>query len=111
MKGMMLAILTVFFVSACSSAPRSSNSDSSPRFIGGNGKSISEAIIIRGAKNEMEGIAAEKYWLRENMPGWSLVRQELFTEKDKVYDGLKIRSTYGEERLIYFDITSFFGKF
>jgi hypothetical protein len=80
-------------------------------FVGGNGKSMCEAIIIEGVKNGREGVAAEKDWLREHMSGWVMVSQALIEEGSKAYDGLTVRSGSGEERVIYFDITNFFGKF
>ncbi|MGC1203622.1 MAG: hypothetical protein WA839_01895 [Flavobacteriaceae bacterium] len=64
----------------------------------------------------MEGIKAEYDFIeiKEGRRGvnWGLVKQALNHEGKKSYDiiTIKINST-GEEKVYYFDITKFFGKF
>ena len=81
---------------------------------GGNGLETKEAIIIIGAKDELEGIEAEYVWLEkkfgEQDVKWELLDQESIDEGDKKYDILKIKFPDGEERTIWFDITDFYGR-
>jgi len=100
--------LALLLVSGCASAPRAS--DEGVRFVGGNGSSTAEAIVIKGVHDEANGVAAEHFWLRENMPGWTVTGQSLLTKGRKAYDAMTVQSASGEERTIYFDISGFFGK-
>ena len=81
---------------------------------GGNGLDSKEAIIIVGAKDELEGIDGEYIWLEEKYGeqdfGWELIDQQSIDEGDKKYDILKIKFLNGEEREVWFDITDFYGK-
>jgi hypothetical protein len=81
---------------------------------GGNGLDSKEAIIIVGAKDELEGIDGEYIWLEEKYGeqdfGWELIDQQSIDEGDKKYDILKIKFLNGEEREFWFDITNFYGK-
>jgi hypothetical protein len=81
---------------------------------GGNGLDSKEAIIIVGAKDELEGIDGEYIWLEEKYGeqdfGWELIDQQSIDEGDKKYDILKIKFLNGEEREFWFDITDFYGK-
>ena len=81
---------------------------------GGNGLDSKEAIIIAGAKDELEGIDGEYIWLEEKYGeqdfGWELIDQQSIDEGDKKYDILKIKFLNGEEKEFWFDITDFYGK-
>jgi hypothetical protein len=81
---------------------------------GGNGLDSKEAIIIVGAKDELEGIDGEYIWLEEKYGeqdfSWELIDQQSIDEGDKKYDILKIKFLNGEEREAWFDITDFYGK-
>jgi hypothetical protein len=81
---------------------------------GGNGLDSKEAIIIVGAKDELEGIDGEYIWLEEKYGeqdfSWELIDQQSIDEVDKKYDILKIKFLNGEEREFWFDITDFYGK-
>lgn len=74
------------------------------------GSSFEKAIVI-DKKKEVEGVAAEYAWLKQNYPGYSMVKQSLSNKGKKQYDVLVIKTKEGEEKTIYFDITNFFGKF
>ena len=77
------------------------------------GDSVERAIVILGASNEAEGIAAEYEFLRRRFgePGadWQMKRQSLISLGDKHYDQMEIEMADGSEKTIYFDVTSFFG--
>jgi hypothetical protein len=57
----------------------------------------------------VESVLAEYAWLREHLPGFSLARQSLTEFEGMPLDALTVRAETGEEREIYFDISSFFG--
>ena len=80
-------------------------------FKGGNGLSIEQAVIIKNAKNESEGVRAERLWIRKIHPGWRKGRQALLSKKGKQYDRIEYKTPNGETKTIFFDISDFFGKF
>ena len=79
---------------------------------GGSGLSISDPIIIKGAKSTFYGIEAEKRFLDKNYPGHILSNQYLFEGKkrDRTLDCIEIFVSGGQKKKIYFDITEFYGK-
>lgn len=79
-------------------------------FEGGDGSSIENAVIIKGAKNSSEGVAAESKWVNKVHPGWKKGNQALLSEGDRSYDKIDYVTPSGEAKEIYFDITDFFGK-
>jgi len=80
------------------------------QFAGGDGSSVESAVLIRGAKNEKEGIAAEHHYLSSHFGSWFLKRQALVNRKNRVYDRMEITDKTGAERSVFFDITDFFAK-
>ena len=80
-------------------------------FSGGDGSSIQQAVVITGATGEKTGIRAEYIWLHEHYPGYRLRLQRLRNEEMKAYDEMRIITSDGKSRTIFFDITSFFGKY
>ncbi len=73
------------------------------------GCSFETAVVIE-ASNEFEGILLEDQWLEEHYPGYQKKSQATTFDNDKVYDLITIVTAEGVEKVIYFDITSFFGK-
>ena len=73
------------------------------------GSSYENAIFIT-EKTESSGVAAEYKWLREHYPGYKLKKQELDHSGGKPYDLMYIKTSSGEEKIIYFDISNFFGN-
>ena len=80
------------------------------KFGGGDGSSFESAVLIQGAKDEKEGIAAEHQYLSSHFGSWSLRRQSLVSQKARLYDVMDITEKNGTERSVLFDITEFFGK-
>jgi len=79
-----------------------------------NGITKEGAVIIRGAKDETEGVDAEYNWLEEKFGkqniSWELNDQELMDEGDRQFDLLKIKFKNGAFKTFWFDITDFYGK-
>lgn len=86
-----------------------------PTFQDNGGDSIEKAIVIRDAKSSFEGIAAEYDYLAMKFGArgkdWNLALQALINEKGKHYDQMNLDFPNGTKRTVFFDITSFFGKF
>jgi hypothetical protein len=81
-----------------------------PIYAGGNGLSIEQAVIITGAQDETEGVHTEYAWLSEKYPGHKRGEQSLVSNNNHFFDRLVIQTKNGQSVVIYFDITSFFGK-
>ena len=79
-------------------------------FEGGDGSSIEQAVIIRNAKDESEGVDAESQWISKVHPGWSKGDQALLSKKGKSYDRIEYTTPKGKTQTVFFDITEFFGK-
>jgi hypothetical protein len=73
------------------------------------GTSYEKAIIIN-ERNEQAGVHAEYTWLKAHYPGYKLKSQELSFNKKKPYDILHILTDYGQEVVVYFNISKFFLK-
>ncbi len=81
---------------------------------GGPGDTPETAVVISGAADSMAGISAEYDWLaqkfgRKNVD-WSLRRQSVMQQQGKVYDRMEIELKDGSRRIVFFDISGFFGK-
>lgn len=79
------------------------------RYAGGDGSSLQNAVIVKGA-TEATGIRAEHAWLARKFGGYKMERQALTSQGKRHYDVLEIITIDGEKRSVYFDITDFFGK-
>jgi hypothetical protein len=70
---------------------------------GRDGSSPDKAIVAAS-------VAAEYDWLAKNYPGFTPMRQSLQDIEGKPYDVIVLRLAPGEEKTLYFDISSFYGK-
>ena len=68
------------------------------------GSSAEKAIVVGGVPEEYD-------WVARHCPGFRFRMQALQEIEGKPYDVLTLRNEQGEERTVYFDISSFFGKF
>ena len=115
------ALVSVFLAASYCMAMPTTNSPtaSSPKavkigklvFEGGDGATQETAVVIKGAKNEQEGVDAERKWVNKVHPGWKKGAQALMNAEGKYYDRIEYTTPSGETQTIYFDITEFFGKF
>ena len=77
------------------------------------GDSIDNPIII-DAKNSKEGVLQEHKYIdricgnKDN--DVKSVEQNLIMENQKIYDQFVIKMNDGTQKILYFDISSFFGK-
>jgi hypothetical protein len=79
-------------------------------YAGGDGTSMEQAVFIKNAKDEMEGVEAESKWIQKMHPGWRKGEQRLLNKNGRVYDEIDYLTASNETKTIYFDITEFFGK-
>lgn len=83
---------------------------------GGDGKSIENAIVIKNAENERNGIASEYAFIAkihgEKFKDWKPIGQSAINKEGKKFDSINIQLTNQNQTLTYyFDITDFYGKF
>ena len=79
-------------------------------FSGGDGTSCDAPVVIHNATNTNEGISAENAWIQWKFPGAQKTGQELRHQNGRSFDIIKFTMTSGEENLVCFDISGFFGK-
>jgi len=104
MRRVMLAVVLSTSLAACQSA-------SPPRanIAHGDGSSPEHAVDLSAAHSEGQGIRAERDWLNRHYPGAQVKSQSLLSGPP-VMDLIRISLPSGEERDVYFDISSYFGK-
>ncbi|MCI0702858.1 MAG: hypothetical protein L0241_17395 [Planctomycetia bacterium] len=71
---------------------------------GHDGSSPEKAIIVNSVGEEYD-------WMTRNCPGFQPVMQALQDINGKPHDVHTLRNDRGEEKMVYFDISRFFGKF
>jgi hypothetical protein len=67
------------------------------------GSSPDKAIAV-------SSIDAEYKWVQRNCPGFMPRSQSLQNINGTMYDVLELQNQQGQERIVYFDITQFYGK-
>ncbi|MBN1602964.1 MAG: hypothetical protein JW915_15250 [Chitinispirillaceae bacterium] len=86
---------------------------SSVTYSGGKGESTEDAVIIRGVSKQSEGLIAEYTYISGihgiKNKNWSLYGQTIMKENGKVYEVIEIKliDFNNEQRIYYFDVTSF----
>jgi hypothetical protein len=84
------------------------------RYVEKSGESIEEAIVILGAKNNLEGVFAEYQYLETKLgkygKKWKLELQALIQKGDKYYDEMNLKLHDGTKKTFYFDVNSFAEK-
>ncbi|MBC8095103.1 MAG: hypothetical protein H7Y43_04760 [Akkermansiaceae bacterium] len=80
-------------------------------FSGGDGSTIKQAVVITEATGVKTGVRAEYGWLHQHYPGYRLRGQGLRHQGGRSYDEMRIVTADGKSRTVFFDITSFFGKY
>ena len=110
MKTIFYSLANLFFVSVSSCSQKTTSGATSTVQSGERDGSSYEKAIIINEKSEGKGVSAEYAWLKENYPGYKSMGQSLSNHNGKSYDIIRIKTSGGSEKSIYFDISSFFGK-
>jgi len=79
-------------------------------YSGGDGSSFEHAIIVK-APNEQTGVPAEYAYIARHYPGYHRGSQSLLGHGKRAFDVLEFTTKEGKKKTLYFDITSFLGKF
>ncbi|WP_353076567.1 hypothetical protein [Flavobacterium sp.] len=121
---LILANITISCVTTQNTATKSSATEywnkmhdlTKVTYEGGDGKTVENAIIIKNAGNERNGVAAEYAYIAkingEKFKDWKPVGQSTITKDNKKIDLINIQLIQKNETVsYYFDITEFYGKF
>jgi len=102
----MTVLFTALMLAAATAAPTATPAPHS-------GTSFADAIVIN-ASNEDAGVRSEYIWLAKHPCSggtWRPARQALIFHDKVPYDVLTVTcSNGGEQRAVYFNIGSYFGK-
>lgn len=81
---------------------------------GGDGSEPDDAIIVRGAASDLEGVAATYSWMHEHLgakdEGWRLVTHSTGGDGVRKIDTFDVVLRDGRRTRIYFDVSESFGK-
>jgi hypothetical protein len=91
-------------------APSPSTMPEGVSYAGGDGSSISRAVVVRGVSGTRASTRAEYAFLRNRFPGFRRRDQQLIRSGGRYYDALSFELPNGESRTVYFDVTGTFGK-
>jgi hypothetical protein len=89
----------------------SSNAIASIEYSSSDGTSFEKAVVITGALNDTVGVQAEYQYVRSHFPGAKVDNQRLVSQGKRVFDLLELTMADHQKRMIFFDITDFFGKY
>ena len=109
-----ILLIILLAISGCATTPTTANNVSPATnhksyYVGGNGLSLEQAIFFPNAKSSMDGIPLEGKWIADKYPNSKKHSQAIINSKKKLYDKITIKTAKGEEKHIYFDMTSWFG--
>ncbi len=79
-------------------------------YLGGDGSSHEQAIIIREAPCREAGVLAEQLWLNKVYPGHQKAQESALTLASRQYAVFEIATAEGQTRKVYFDTTEFTNK-
>jgi hypothetical protein len=91
-------------------AETAASGDRGITYQGGDGLSCKTAIAIVGAQGESDGVASEYAWISHHYPGAKFKQQSLIACGGNAADQMEIVTTAGEDVVLFFDISRFFGK-
>jgi hypothetical protein len=104
MKKSLFAVIALFVFASCASKKAAVVSVKS-----GDGSSFQKAVIINET-SERKGVDDEYAWIRKTYPGAKNNSQALVYHDKKPFDVLHITTANGKQLAVYFDISSFYGK-
>ena len=81
---------------------------------GGDGSTPEDAIVVRGAGSDLEGVAATFGWMHEHLgakdEGWRLITHSSGFSGVRKIDTFNVVLRGGVPKLVYFDVSESFGK-
>ena len=79
-------------------------------FKGGQGEGCEDAVVIENAKSTVEGVAAEKVWIKTCYPSAHIKTNAVGHKEGRAYDVVEITTENNLTKQLCFDITKFFGS-
>lgn len=110
MKNIIIVSLCLILITSCIGAKKTGNGDSNSSSTIEDGSSFENAIMIT-ATTESAGVDAEYKWLAAHYPSYTMIRQSLHVVEEIPYDVMSIKTSEGEEKDVFFNISNFFGKY
>jgi len=104
-SGSSLCVIWLLMLGACSPSRMGTASIHALQ----DGTSFPHAIIIHQT-DEDSGVDAEYHWLDAHYPGYRLAKQSMVKYHRKPYDLLEIVNVSGTDKIVFFDISHFYGK-
>ncbi len=77
-------------------------------YAGGDGLTVKKAVVINGARNVEEGLAAEQEWIRLHYPGAKIESRGRVVGPPH-YDVITVTLANGSRLDLHFNITAFFA--
>ena len=107
MKHRLLLVFAVTLASCASPTPTTSPATAAAT---GAGSSYATAIVVP-ATNEISGVQWEYAYIRTHYPGSKFMYQALDSHGGKPYDIMTFETANGKQRVLYFDISRYFGRY
>jgi hypothetical protein len=105
----LILILMLATMAGCANTKPVTPSGENSYYTGGDGTSFEQAVLFPQAKSSMDGVPLERKWIGEKHPGATKKSQAALNHNGRLYDLITIVTSDGEEKAIYFDMTSWFG--
>jgi hypothetical protein len=102
-------LLVLVLAAAGPHAVSAQNAAASIRYSGGDGLTLKKAVVIAGAGNIGEGLAAEQEWIRIHYPD-ATVESRGRVVGPPHYDVITLKLAAGSRVDLHFDITAFFTE-
>jgi hypothetical protein len=77
---------------------------------GGDGRSLSAAVVLHKVTKDLDALQVEFDWLVANRPGWKVAKVEVLKDGDRYLDKMTLTKA-GQTGVVYFDITAFVLEF
>jgi len=117
----LLYLLPLFAALACTTAsdqeatpfvgpPTPPGAEDNFAFHGGEGTDCDNAVVIKGAATTLIGLRAQNVWIDTHFPGAERLRTQQGDCASGITDVVEIKTSEGERKRVYFDITDFYGK-
>ena len=113
MKKFLLFFIFISVIISCSTTKngiKTNNKNNTRSAIEKLGTSYENSIFL-AQTSEQAGVNAENAWLKKNYRHFKLKSQTLKFYENKTYDVMIIETSDGREKIIYFDISNFYGKY
>lgn len=78
-------------------------------YAGGDGSSLEQAVLIKGAPDDGAGVKAEYLWVRDHYPSLKFDSRGFLSKSGRSYDTLD-GDLGGQRRTFYFDISEFYKQ-